>query len=49
MLITHSGIIVRCTVKEVRASGRATQGVRIMKLGKGDHVASIARLIPEEE
>ncbi|MEE8360010.1 MAG: DNA gyrase C-terminal beta-propeller domain-containing protein, partial [Candidatus Omnitrophota bacterium] len=49
MLITHNGMIVRCPVKEIRTTGRAAQGVRIIRLGSKDKVASVARVIKEEE
>ena len=48
MVITQKGMIVRCPVKDVRATGRSAQGVRIIKLDSGDGVASIARVSPEE-
>jgi len=48
MVITQKGMIVRCPVKDVRATGRSAQGVRIIRLDPGDGVASIARVSPEE-
>jgi DNA gyrase subunit A len=48
MVITEKGMIVRCAVKDIRTTGRSTQGVRIIKLDAGDKVASVARLAPEE-
>jgi len=49
MLITEQGMIVRSPVKDIRATGRSTQGVRLMKLDKGDKIASVAKIIPEDE
>jgi len=49
MVITEKGMIVRCAVKDIRTTGRGTQGVRIIKLDSGDRAASVARVIPEEE
>jgi DNA gyrase subunit A len=49
MVITGKGMIVRCAVKDIRTTGRSTQGVRIIKLDSGDKVSSIARVVPEEE
>ncbi|MCX5666891.1 MAG: hypothetical protein NTY34_01050, partial [Candidatus Omnitrophica bacterium] len=43
------GMIVRSPVKDIRSTGRSTQGVRLMKLDKGDKIASIAKIIPEDE
>jgi len=48
MLITGQGMIVRCAVKDIRTTGRSTQGVRLMKLGSKDEVASVAKVVPEE-
>jgi DNA gyrase subunit A len=49
MLITEKGMIVRSPVKDIRTTGRSTQGVRLMKLDSGDKVSSVARIVPEEE
>jgi len=49
MLISEKGMIVRSPVKDIRATGRSTQGVRLMKLDHGDRVASAAKIVPEEE
>ncbi len=49
MLITGKGVIVRCPVKDIRSTGRAAQGVRIIKLDEKDKVASVASVVTEEE
>lgn len=49
MVMTEKGMIVRCAVKDIRTTGRSTQGVHIIKLDSGDSVASIAHVVPEEE
>jgi DNA gyrase subunit A len=49
MLITEKGMIVRSSVKDVRTTGRSTQGVRLMRLDKGDKISSIAKIVPEDE
>ncbi len=49
MVMTEKGMIVRCSVKDIRTTGRAAQGVRIIKLDSGDKVSAVARVIPEEE
>jgi len=49
MVITVKGMIVRCSVKDIRDTGRSAQGVRIIKLDSGDKVSSIAHVIPEEK
>ena len=41
---TKKGIVIRMGVKGIRVMGRATQGVRIIKLHEGDKVVDIAKL-----
>jgi len=48
MLITKNGIINRQKVKEIRAIGRNTQGVRLMKLDSEDKLVSLARIAKED-
>lgn len=48
MLITERGVIVRCPVKDIRTTGRASQGVRVIKLDAKDKIASVASVIVEE-
>ncbi len=48
MLITHNGMIVRTAVSELRTIGRATQGIRLARLGEGDKVGGLARVAKEE-
>jgi len=43
-LISAGGTVLRIKVKEISQAGRATRGVRVMDLAKGDVVASLARL-----
>ncbi len=49
MIITGGGIIIRMPVKGIRVMGRATQGVRLVKLELRDRVAAVARVVPEDE
>jgi len=44
MIINKSGIIIRTPVDELRVMGRATQGVRLIKLSETDEISSIARI-----
>ncbi len=46
-IVTDTGTIIRMDVKDIRPTGRATQGVRVMKPSEGAKVASIARVIEE--
>ncbi len=49
MVITQNGIFLRCAVKDIRETGRSSQGVRLIKLQEKDHVASVAHVVVEEE
>ena len=40
--ISQKGQVIRMKLKDIRAAGRTTQGVKIMKLTKDDRVASVA-------
>lgn len=48
IMMSTGGQAIRVAVKDIPTLGRATQGVRVMKLNEGDFVASIG-IIPEEE
>jgi DNA gyrase subunit A len=45
---TKKGIVIKSSVKDIRVMGRATSGVRIIKLGVGDRVSAIAKLVKDE-
>ena len=49
MIITTRGVLIRQPVSKIRAIGRATQGVKLINLDKGAMVASITRIISEDE
>jgi DNA gyrase subunit A len=44
MLITDKGQMIRCSVKDIRITGRNTQGVRIFDLLEDEKVVSAARI-----
>jgi len=44
LLISTEGQVIRLPVKDISTMGRATQGVRLMKLSKGNKVAALATL-----
>lgn len=44
LLITELGKVIRIKTEQLRPIGRATQGVRIINLEKGDRVVSIAKV-----
>lgn len=49
MIINRSGITIRTSLDEVRVMGRATQGVRLIKLNGDDEIASVARVEKDDE
>jgi DNA gyrase subunit A len=49
LLITQQGMIIRMPTNDVRAIGRATQGVRLIEVEEGDRVVSVARLVEKED
>jgi len=49
IVISAKGNIIRTKVKGVSILGRATSGVRIMKLASGDKIASAACLLEEDK
>ena len=48
IMMSTNGQAIRVSVKEIPTLGRATQGVRIMRLNAGDTVASIGIVLPDE-
>lgn len=51
MIINKSGLTIRMEVSDLRVMGRATQGVRLIKLNDDDEIASIAKIedVKEDE
>jgi DNA gyrase subunit A len=49
MIINKSGVIIRLGVGSLRVMGRATQGVRLIKLDEGDAIAAVAKVEVEAE
>ena len=48
MIINKSGIIIRMAIADLRVVGRATQGVRLIKINEGDAIAAVAKVEVEE-
>jgi DNA gyrase subunit A len=48
MIINKSGVTIRIGVESLRVMGRATQGVRLIKLQGDDRIASVA-LVQKDE
>jgi len=49
MFISANGIVLRTDLSAVREIGRATQGVRLIRVDEGDKVVAVAKIIREEE
>jgi len=49
MIINKSGITIRMEVKDLRVMGRATQGVRLINIKENDAIASVAKVVHEED
>ncbi len=49
LLLTQSGMGVRIPVDQLRAMGRSTQGVTLMRMEEGDRITQVATLPPDEE
>lgn len=43
-IISSNGKVIRTRVEDIKRAGRATRGVRLMNLGEGDSVATLARI-----
>jgi DNA gyrase subunit A len=49
LLITKQGILIRFATADVRETGRAAQGVRLIDLAEGDRVVAVAKLVERDE
>ncbi len=49
LMINSNGVIIRIRAEEVSKLGRATQGVKIMKVEEGTKIVSMAKVIKEDE
>lgn len=49
MITNRSGIIIRMAVSDIRVMGRATQGVKVIRLDENDSIADVAVASREEE
>ena len=49
MLITAKGILLRMDVDQLREIGRATQGVRLIRVGEDDRVVAVARIAQDPD
>lgn len=49
MIINKSGIAIRMAVADLRVMGRATQGVRLIKVREDDAIAAVAKAMKDED
>jgi DNA gyrase subunit A len=51
MLMTRGGVVLRTEISErsMREIGRATQGVRLMKVAEGDEITSVVKIMSETQ
>ena len=48
MIINKSGITIRLRMSDLRTIGRATQGVRLLKIGANDAISSVAKVTADD-
>jgi DNA gyrase subunit A len=48
MIINRSGLTIRLAVSDIRVTGRAAQGVRLLNLRNGDSIAAVSQIHVEE-
>lgn len=49
MIITAGGVLIRMAVSDISTLGRNTQGVKLIKLGEDEYVATVAKVEKETE
>ena len=49
MIITDTGIMIRQSIKKLNIIGRNTQGVKLLRLDKNSSIASVTKVIKEDE
>ena len=49
MLITDTGRVIKIRAGDIRVTGRAAQGVRLMRTEPGERIVSIARVLEQED
>ena len=49
MIINKSGITIRLRMSDLRTIGRATQGVRLIKISANDEISSVAKVAADEK
>ena len=49
MIISREGVIIRINVSDISEQGRYAQGVRVIKLGDGDSVVDMAKVVSKDD
>jgi DNA gyrase subunit A len=49
IVTSESGMVIRMPISDIREIGRATQGVRIMRIREDDRVITVAKVMKSEE
>jgi DNA gyrase subunit A len=49
MITCKSGVTIRTSIASIREAGRATQGVKLIRLDEGDEIAAITKLDDHED
>jgi DNA gyrase subunit A len=49
MITCKSGITIRTSIAEIREAGRATQGVKLIRLDESDEIAAISKIEEQVE
>ena len=49
MIITDGGIMIRQSINKLNIIGRNTQGVKLLKLGENSQIASVTKVIKEDD
>ncbi len=48
IMVSAEGIAIRFSAEDISKIGRATQGVTLMRLGQGDYVVAVARVLTDD-
>ncbi|MBR5431707.1 MAG: DNA gyrase subunit A, partial [Bacteroidales bacterium] len=49
MIITQSGLTIRMSIKDIRETGRAAQGVKLINIREGDSIAAVSAVAASEQ
>ncbi|MBD0378186.1 MAG: DNA gyrase subunit A, partial [Flavisolibacter sp.] len=49
MITCQSGVTIRMKVSDIRELGRATQGVKLIRIDEGDKIAAITRIDVQDD